>query len=83
MSLFPPDTDSLVLIGQMKPISVVIVEGSHGAKLLPKEVLGATLRCQVGMIARQLGNLFECNEVKKIKEELKLMKYALGLNVLP
>ncbi len=52
LPLFPPDTYGLVLVGQVEPVPVVVVEGPHSAKLLSKKVLGATLGSQDGTVAR-------------------------------
>ncbi len=43
----PPDTNLLILAGQMPPVSTVVVVGPHSAAAGAKEVLGAALRSQV------------------------------------
>ncbi len=46
-----PDTDCLVLVGQVEAVPVVVVVRPHAAKLGAKEVLGAALGRQGGMVA--------------------------------
>ena len=55
--LLLPDTDLLVLVGQVEPIAIVVVVGLDVVGGISPEVLHATLRCQVWMVAGVLGDL--------------------------
>ncbi len=53
-----PDTDALVLVGQVDSVAIVVVKWSHVAGRGLEEVLYATLRGQVVVVARVLCNLW-------------------------
>ncbi len=52
-----PHADHLVLIGQLLPVAVVVVVALDGPGGGAEVVLGATLRSQVGVVARVLADL--------------------------
>ncbi len=54
-----PDADALLLVGEVDPVSAVVVEGAHVAHGLSEEVLDAAVRSKVGEFARELGDLKE------------------------
>ncbi len=56
-----PDTNLLILIGQVDSIAIVEVVRLNGVNLGSIEVLHATLRGQVVWVARELGNLLNKN----------------------
>ncbi len=54
-----PDADALLLVGEVDPVSAVVVEGAHVARGLSEEVLHAAVGGKVGEFARELGDLKE------------------------
>ena len=54
-----PDADALLLVGEVDPVSAVVVEGAHIARGLSEEVLDAAVGGKVGELARELGDLKE------------------------
>ncbi len=52
-----PDADALLLVGEVDPVSAVVVEGARVARGLSEEVLHAAVGGEVGELARELGDL--------------------------
>ena len=75
---FLPDANSLLLICQVYTIALIKVKALDFSSVWTKEILSATLRCKIVVVAVVLSHLHLENSIQKLKRLIVPTKWGSG-----